>query len=112
MYRVRKGQFFEVSYCDRRSNLTLEIKESLQTYVDLECTKTLYELAEWVKSKFNVDVSTSTIDRALREFHYTIKRVTVVPGRRNTLSIIELRTNYATCFRELEVDNDEKTLSF
>ncbi|TBU19812.1 hypothetical protein CWI38_0196p0010, partial [Hamiltosporidium tvaerminnensis] len=83
---------------DRRSKLTLEIKENLQAYVDLECTKTLYDT-------FNIDVSTSTIDRALREFHYTLKRVTLVPKRRNTLSTIEHRTNYATSFRELEVDN-------
>ncbi|TBT97720.1 hypothetical protein CWI39_2789p0010 [Hamiltosporidium magnivora] len=86
---------------DGRSKLTLKIKENLQTYVDLECTKTLYELAEWVKCTFNVDVSTSTIDRALREFHYTLKRVTLVPERRNTLSTIEIRTNYATSFREV-----------
>ncbi|TBU10108.1 DDE-like endonuclease, partial [Hamiltosporidium tvaerminnensis] len=83
---------------DGRSKLTLEIKESLQTYVDLKYTKTLYELAEWVKCTFNVDVSTSTIDRALKEFHYTLKRVKLVPERRNTLSTIELRTNYATSF--------------
>ncbi|TBU03257.1 hypothetical protein CWI37_0325p0010, partial [Hamiltosporidium tvaerminnensis] len=77
-------------------------------YVDLECTKTLYELAEWVRCTFNVGVSTSTIDRTLREFHYTLKRVTLLPEHRNTLSIIELKTNYATSFRELEVDNDFK----
>ncbi|TBU13304.1 hypothetical protein CWI38_0473p0030 [Hamiltosporidium tvaerminnensis] len=97
---------------DRRSKLTLEIKENLQAYVDLECTKTLYELAEWVKCTFNVDVSTSTIDRALREFHYTLKRRKSVPERRNSLSTLELGTNYATSFRELEVDNDDKNFVF
>ncbi|TBU11052.1 DDE-like endonuclease, partial [Hamiltosporidium tvaerminnensis] len=43
---------------------------------------------------------------------YTLKRVTLVPERRNTLSTIELRTNYATSFRELEVDNDDKNFVF
>ncbi|TBU20097.1 hypothetical protein CWI38_0133p0020 [Hamiltosporidium tvaerminnensis] len=86
---------------DRRSKLTLEIKESLQTYVDLECTKTLYELAELAKCTLNVNVSTSTIDRAPE-----------TPERRNKLSTIDLRTNYATCFRELEVDNDDKNFVF
>ncbi|TBU05326.1 hypothetical protein CWI36_0647p0020 [Hamiltosporidium magnivora] len=81
---------------DRRSKLILEIKKSLQAYVDLECTKTLYD----------------TIDRALREFHYTLKRVTLVPERRNTLSTIELRTNYANSFRDLEGDNDDKNFVF
>ncbi|TBU20508.1 DDE-like endonuclease, partial [Hamiltosporidium tvaerminnensis] len=82
------------------SMLTLEIKESLQTYVDLETTKTLMS---W---------QNGTIDRALREFHYTPKRVKLVPERRNTLSTIKLRTNYATSFRELEVDNDDKNFVF
>ncbi|TBU11953.1 DDE-like endonuclease [Hamiltosporidium tvaerminnensis] len=70
------------------------------------------KFAEWVKCTFNFDVSTSTIDRALREFHYTLKQATEVPERRNTLSTIELGTNYATSFRELEVDNDDKNLVF
>ncbi|TBU05697.1 hypothetical protein CWI36_0596p0040, partial [Hamiltosporidium magnivora] len=79
---------------------------------NLECTKTLYELAEWFKCTFNVDVSTSKIDRALREFHYTLKRRKSVPERRNLLSTLELGTNYATSFRELEVDNDDKNFVF
>ncbi|TBU07224.1 hypothetical protein CWI36_0306p0010 [Hamiltosporidium magnivora] len=33
-------------------------------------------------------------------------------NRRNKLSTIDLRTNYATCFRELEVDNDDKNFVF
>ncbi|TBU12435.1 hypothetical protein CWI38_0758p0020 [Hamiltosporidium tvaerminnensis] len=74
---------------DRRSKLTLEIKESLQTYVDLELN-------------INVDVASSTIDRAHREFYYTPKRVTLVPEQ----------NNYATSFRKLEVDNDDKNFVF
>ncbi|TBT99772.1 DDE-like endonuclease, partial [Hamiltosporidium magnivora] len=106
------ASMYRINYQMVTSILTLEIEESLQSYVDLECTKTLYELAEWVKCTLHVDVSTSTIDRALREFHYTLKRVTLVSERRNTLSTIELRTNYATSFRELEVDNDDKNFVF
>lgn len=104
--------FVEKRGGDRRSKLTAEVKEGLLTYVDLECTRTLHEMVEWVKSTFNVDVSTSTIDRALREFHYTLKRVTLVPERRNSPSTIELRTSYAAIYRELEVDNDDKNFIF
>ncbi|TBU20551.1 hypothetical protein CWI38_0052p0030 [Hamiltosporidium tvaerminnensis] len=64
--------FVEKRDGDRRSKLTLEIKERL--------------LARWVKRTFNVDVSTSTIDRAPRKFLFPLKRVTLVseltrPGR-------------------------------
>ncbi|TBU11439.1 hypothetical protein CWI38_1205p0010, partial [Hamiltosporidium tvaerminnensis] len=81
--------FVEKRGGDRCSKLTLEIKESLQTYVDLK-----------VQSTFNIDVSTSTIDRVLREFHYTLKRVTL------------LRTNYETSSPKFEVDNDDKNFVF
>ena len=81
-------------------------------YVDLECTKTLHEMVEWVKSTFNIKVLTSTVDRALREFHYTLKRVTLVPERRNSVSTVELRTSYAASYRQLEVNNDDKILFF
>ncbi|TBU13171.1 hypothetical protein CWI38_0512p0060, partial [Hamiltosporidium tvaerminnensis] len=50
-----------------------------------ECTKTLYVEAEWIKCTFNVDVSTSTIDRALR-------------------------TNYATIFREMGHKDDKNVI--
>ncbi|TBT97371.1 DDE-like endonuclease, partial [Hamiltosporidium magnivora] len=76
----------------RRSKLTLEIKESLQTYVDLERTKTQYELAEWPNVHLMLMCQL---------------RVTLVPERRYTNSTIELRTIYAISFRELEVDNDD-----
>ncbi|TBT97703.1 hypothetical protein CWI39_2801p0010 [Hamiltosporidium magnivora] len=56
----------------KRSKLTLEIKESLQTYVDLEMGQV----------NINVDVASSTIDRAHRDF------------------------------RKLEVDNDDKNFVF
>ncbi|TBU18376.1 hypothetical protein CWI38_0244p0050 [Hamiltosporidium tvaerminnensis] len=60
------------------SRLTLEIKESLQTFVDLEWSKTQHDT-------FNVDVPTSKIDRTL--------------GIPITLQNV---------FRELEVDNKDK----
>ena len=73
---------------DRRLKLTLEVKENLLAYVDLECIKTLHKMAEWIKSTFNIEVLTSTVDRVLREFHYTLKRVTLVPELRNSVSTV------------------------
>ncbi|TBU05809.1 hypothetical protein CWI36_0574p0020 [Hamiltosporidium magnivora] len=100
--------FVEKRGDDKRSKLPLEIKESLQTYVDLKGTKTLHWLAECVQSTFNIDVSTSTIDRAIREFYYTLKRVSLVSERRNSPSKIEHRTNYTNSFCELEVADEDK----
>ena len=54
----------------------------------------------------------STINRALSQFHYTLKRVKLVPERRNYHRTIAHRTAYATSYRALEVDNDDKAFVF
>jgi len=97
---------------DRRSILSLEIKKQLLAYVDQECTRTLKQLSAWVKETFDIAVSLSTIDRALRQFHYTLKGVTLVPERRICESTVELRKLYSATFRELEVNEDDKNIVF
>ena len=97
---------------DRRSKLSLEIKQQLLNYVDEECTKTLRELVFWVFDKFNVQLSLSTIDRSLREFPYTVKRASLIPERRNSESTIEVREAYALSYRILEANNDDKNFIF
>ncbi|KAF7687129.1 hypothetical protein CDIK_3032, partial [Cucumispora dikerogammari] len=79
---------------DRRTKIPFHVKKALIAYVDEECTRTLKELGEWLKNSFNIDVSKSTIDCALSKFHYTLKRVTVVPERRNCLTTIQTRSAY------------------
>jgi transposase len=97
---------------DRRSKLSTEIKEQLIAHVDLECTLTLDDLTTWVLNRFGIVVSKSTIDRSLKDFHYTLKRVTVVPERRNCEATIAERVVYAANFRVLEADNDDKNFVF
>lgn len=97
---------------DRRSKLSSEIKEQLIAHVDLECTLTLDNLSDWVLNRFGLLVSKSTIDRALKDFHYTLKRVTIVPERRNCETTVEERAVYAANFRMLEAENDEKNFVF
>jgi hypothetical protein len=97
---------------DRRSKFTPEIKEIIIKYVDDECTQILANIAEWVYKNYGVEVSISTIDRALGQFHYTLKRVTLVPERMNCLTTIELRGPYAESYRMLEVENDDKNFIF
>ncbi|KAF7687784.1 hypothetical protein CDIK_3019 [Cucumispora dikerogammari] len=97
---------------DRRSKITEEIKMQILQYVDDQCTRTLQEIATWVFEKFQKQVSISTIDRILRGFHYTVKQITLVPERRNTLTTIETRAVYANDYRILETNNDDKNFVF
>ena len=56
-------------------------------------------------TEFGVVVGKSSIDRAIRAFNYTVKRVSVLPERRNELENIRLRYEYAReffhCFKQM-----------
>lgn len=107
-----RTNFLEKRGGDKRSKLSNNIKECLLTYVNEKCTKTLKEMAEWIRSTFSIDVSISTIDRTLRKFHYTLKRITLLPERRNCQRTIDLRAVYAANYRSIEVNNDDKNFIF
>ena len=68
---------------DKKSKLPAEVKKSLLQHVDTDCTKTLKELKEWIQNEHMITVSLSTIDRALRKYHYTLKLLTMVSEKRN-----------------------------
>ena len=52
----------------------------------------------------NVTVSASTIERAIKNFHYSFKRVQLVPARRNTENNIKERFIYANNYLALNED--------
>ena len=47
-------------------------------------------------------MSASCVDRCLREFHYTIKSVDIIPAAHNCTSAIEQCFDYAQKYRQLE----------
>ncbi|ORD96291.1 hypothetical protein HERIO_1774 [Hepatospora eriocheir] len=97
---------------DRRSKLSLDIKEAILAWVDDEPILKLKDLRIKVIETYEIDVSISTIDRCLRQFHYTLKRITLVPERRNSQSTIEARADYECQYRTLEADNEDKNFVF
>ncbi|KAF7692219.1 hypothetical protein CDIK_2440 [Cucumispora dikerogammari] len=60
----------------------------------------------------NKTVSLSTIDRCIREFHYTLKDITIVPEKRNTDSTIATRLEYAKKFQKIEIEYEDKNVVF
>ena len=97
---------------DRRSKLDSEMKKAVCDWVDNDCLVTLKELKKRIQSTYNLSVSTSCIDRCLRAFHYTIKRVVAIPAARSRESTIESRFDYATRFRELQQNFPTKSFLF
>lgn len=76
---------------DHRSLLNDEQKNYILQKVDENCSLTLKQLADKVFEKFNLKVSRQTIQRTLNEFHYTLKKVSLVPTDRNSPRTISLR---------------------
>lgn len=97
---------------DRRSILTQEQKNEIYSWVDSDCSITLKELTNRANIKFNINMSYSTVNRTLRQFHYSLKQITVVPERRNSEYTIQKRLEYAQRFRELEVGYEDKNFVF
>ena len=77
-------------------------KEKICEWVDEDALLTLKKLKEKVDEEFSISCSLSTVDRILKEFHYSVKRAYPVPVARNTSSTIEKRYEYAQAYRSLE----------
>ncbi|KAF7689871.1 hypothetical protein CDIK_2804 [Cucumispora dikerogammari] len=83
---------------DRRSKLSEDKKTTICTWINENCTLSLKKIKEKVQNQMNKTVSISTIDRCIREFHYTLKDITMILERRNTDSTIANRLEYARKF--------------
>ena len=97
---------------NKRSLVAREQKDKICEWVDEECTLTLNELKERVSTELGAIVSKSTIDRCLKKFHYSLKKVSIVPARRNIDTTIDDRERYALEFRSLEESVEDKNQIF
>ena len=75
----------------KNKKLTQEQEEEICDMVDNDCTLTGNQLALMVHERFNITVSRKIIERCLREFHYSFKRVSLIPERRNSPDTIAER---------------------
>jgi len=103
IYRTYKkdGRFEKKKTGHRRSLLSDQQKEQICDWVDEDCTLTLEQLKRKCLDEFNISLSISTVERALKAFHYTIKRVHRIPNRRNDPSVIQQRFDYAINYNRM-----------
>jgi len=80
------------------SKITPEIKEYLQKEVDENCTVSLKVLKQGIFDKFGVHLCESTIHGNLKQMHYSLKMLKLMPEKRNDAQTIELRKQYAIDF--------------
>jgi transposase len=85
----------------RPIKLTKDMRETICGWVDECCSLSLRRLKERCLSELQVDVCEKTIDRALLAFNYTLKRMHLVPERRNNQRVIDTRAEYADQFMQM-----------
>lgn len=84
---------------------------SIKNMVDENACVTLRGIQRTLATN-NIDVSKSTICRTLKKFHYTLKRTSIIPERRNDPRTIELRYEYAVAFMTLLEEVDDQLFLF
>jgi transposase len=84
--------------CDKRTLVSEEQKIAVKTWVDENLTSTLKNLVQKFNSIYNMVVDDNTIDRCSKNFHYSLKQITLVPERRNCERTINLRAEYGNVF--------------
>lgn len=94
---------------DHRSKLNDQDKLAIQQWVDKDPCITLQDICTKIQTDLGKVVSKSTAQRCLKLMHYSIKRIILVPERRNTDETIDARKRYAENFLEIisEVNDDK-----
>jgi transposase len=79
----------------RHKKLTDEHKAALVSWIDDDCSLTLKKIAARLAEQFSITIGTSTINRAIHEFHFSWKRTSLIPVRRNDDEALRVRQSYA-----------------
>ncbi|KAG0437239.1 hypothetical protein DMUE_3802 [Dictyocoela muelleri] len=69
-------------------------------------------LKEKVYEKFGIVCSLKTIDRSVQGFFYSLKRLSIIPAKRNDRIVIDKRLLYAQEFYRILGEEDGNNLIF
>lgn len=91
---MRQGKMGPLKRGGRKKTLTAEQERMLCDLMDEDCTRTQKFLKSYALDNWNVTLSTRTIARTLKSFHYSLKRTSEVPVARNTPETIQKRKEF------------------
>ena len=77
----------------------------IETLIANDVSITLLQLKKQLLQQLNIEVSTTSINKALRNLHYTFKKVQLVPQRRNADSNVENRFEYCSNYLLFDESN-------
>jgi len=75
--------------------LTEDEVEMLQGWIDDDVTMTLEAMRQRVLQEFQKDICLSTVKNYVERFHYTYKRIHLIPQAADTEALWEERRQYA-----------------
>lgn len=89
----------------RRKKLSEEAKNFIRTEVDNDVSLTLKVIKQKLSESLNISCSVTTVENALKELHYSFKRVELVPVARNSENNVNSREIYCERFLRLDESN-------
>lgn len=81
--------------------LNLQQRNAIMEWINEDCSITLKSMADKCLSEFGIKVSLPTLHNYIKGFKYSLKRIHVLPERRNDDKAIQARKKYAAEFLEL-----------
>lgn len=92
--------------------LNEEQLQIVKNWVDEDCSLSLKTITEKCLAEFGVRICISTARNYLTGFNYTLKRIKLLPERRNTPQTIEVRKQYALRFIEWQAEMNDSNFMF
>ena len=102
------GRVIKITTRSRPSSVTDDVKSFLVTEIKKDVSVTLAALKGELLTEKNVDLSITTIDRAIQGLHYSFKRVHLIPIARNTTKVLDERFVYG----DFILSQDENKIIF
>jgi len=96
----------------RNRKLGPEQIQSIQNWIDDDCSITLKVIKSRILSTYDINVSLMTIGRYITAFNYTIKSTKLIPQRRNDDRSIDDREEYALAYFRMLTNIDDSKVYF
>jgi len=89
----------------RKRIFTNEVKTFIKEKIDQDCSRTLVQIQRDISEQKSLDVSLSTINRAIDDFEYSFKKVELIPVARNVEANVQKRYDYCRSIITKNVDD-------
>lgn len=96
----------------KNQKINEEINLKIIQWVEENCALSLKQIKQKVFQVFNILVCETTIRNSLLRFHYSLKKISIRPQRRNNEQTINIRENYANNFLVLAASREERQIIF